>query len=1057
MLSFLLTLSLFLFWTVIGRAILVIFASRLGVLRSWLLSPALGFALLGLIVMVLNQAGFPVKEFAWPLGTALGVISTIVLFVKRPLTPFRSLWPFVVATLGSLVWTAWPALKFNFSWISIVNDDFTNYCLAAERFKDFGFYRLPTTQELLGKDYSHYYWFMHVIGLMRFGAEHMLSWLSSITKLPALEIFMPTIMAFAMTQLFSIAGLVLSSGKRRKIAVWTVYLLSFSPMFLFGSLYQLIAQVSGLSLLFCLVALLTASYKTRSRRVLLCYAVPTSIVGASLCTFYPEVSPFAIMAIGLFYAYRLIKDKTIPGAHLVLLQYSILGILFILRYNFISYIYTLANQFEGNTRKVDLALSVFPFFLIPSGLSSIFGLQAMNQDVPDPWGSIIIILGFLLLVGCIFYAFKAFIRGVPFAFLFVVELVMAIQMYRTGNDFGLYKMVMFMLPLILAAGASLILESKWRLRMPHIAAIYFILTISTALIYTEGSCGSNVGLISEVSHASELFNIRPKSASSGSHWTSTIDNVSAAKVAASLYRSSDMSFICRDYFLPIFSTHPDWPYLNYYPHYEQFSEALKIASERKTHYFVRKAIFDTYFTQVREPIKTDAYLGQSSDLSLFNKFNLSKEKPALFYLEPSTNTSNRISFIHSDRGNHYYLGDRHRISYFQQESDYYGTHSQFNGIGQFMLLRIENPSPQIYLRVSATKTLMGNGNNTWNSEAKIIGQNNVNLGAIGSGAMNVIAGPITPYVLDGISYIALDFNQPAVAMPTNRHGIKAFYNANINLDYRRLVAYGRDISALSPDEYKTLERPRGLGNFPSDMVDSKGLEYSGIYEDGWISPDSHFVLAKSEMGDQIRIKGYIPDLEGVKKEESINIQINGKDLYRVDCTPGEFDWALPIDHYLNVTTIDLHSSVHAHLAKPDLRPVTAKLSYIGLESKGLYTYAYSGQESAKPLSHNVGSDGWAAPQCEITVPVSTRAKALVLKLEYPGWPGIGEHVQIALRDGSSRIVHAVLNQGMNEVVFPYSGNLSHVTLKIESDHSFKLPAPDSRLCSFRIATITARE
>ena len=109
------------------------------------------------------------------------------------------------------------------------------------------------------------------------------------------------------------------------------------------------------------------------------------------------------------------------------------------------------------------------------------------------------------------------------------------------------------------------------------------------------------------------------------------------------------------------------------------------------------------------------------------------------------------------------------------------------------------------------------------------------------------------------------------------------------------------------------------------------------------------------------------------------------------------------------------------------------------------------------MSHNVGSDGWAAPQCEITVPVSTRAKALVLKLEYPGWPGIGEHVQIALRDESSRIVHAVLNQGMNEVVFPYSGNLSHVTLKIESDHSFKLPAPDSRLCSFRIATITARE
>ena len=304
MLSLLLSVALFLFWIGLGRALLAVFAQRLGVLRSWLLSPALGFATLGLIIMVLNQAGLAVKTFAWPLAITLGLLASLGFILKRPLFPFKALLPFLGITLFSLLWTAWPALKFNFSWISIVNDDCTNYCLAAERFKDFGFYRLPSTTELLGKDYAHYYWFMHVIGLMRFGAEHMLAWMASLTHRPALEIFMPTIMAFAMAQLFSIAGLVLFLGKYRKIALWTSLLLSFSPMFLFGSLYQLIAQVSGLSLLFCLVSLLTAQLKTRSRLALLFYAVPTAITGAGLCIFYPEVSPFAVMAVFLYYIYQ---------------------------------------------------------------------------------------------------------------------------------------------------------------------------------------------------------------------------------------------------------------------------------------------------------------------------------------------------------------------------------------------------------------------------------------------------------------------------------------------------------------------------------------------------------------------------------------------------------------------------------------------------------------------------------------------------------------------------------------------------------------------------------
>ena len=42
--------------------------------------------------------------------------------------------------------------RFNLDWLSYVNDDYVNYCLAAERFKDFGFWRVPTMEELGGRD-----------------------------------------------------------------------------------------------------------------------------------------------------------------------------------------------------------------------------------------------------------------------------------------------------------------------------------------------------------------------------------------------------------------------------------------------------------------------------------------------------------------------------------------------------------------------------------------------------------------------------------------------------------------------------------------------------------------------------------------------------------------------------------------------------------------------------------------------------------------------------------------------------------------------------------------
>ena len=136
----------------VGRAALELCRWRGGILRAWLLAPAVGLAVVLLTTTILNQAGLPVRTFAWPLTLVLGAIAAAVFRWRRPPTPERALWPFVALAVFSLFWTGWPHFRFNFDWLSYVNDDFVNYCLAAERFKDFGFWRTPTLEELGGRD-----------------------------------------------------------------------------------------------------------------------------------------------------------------------------------------------------------------------------------------------------------------------------------------------------------------------------------------------------------------------------------------------------------------------------------------------------------------------------------------------------------------------------------------------------------------------------------------------------------------------------------------------------------------------------------------------------------------------------------------------------------------------------------------------------------------------------------------------------------------------------------------------------------------------------------------
>ncbi|HUR58704.1 MAG TPA: hypothetical protein VM029_13410, partial [Opitutaceae bacterium] len=550
MLALAYSFAVFLIWTLVGRALFALAAPRFGALRSWLLAPGVGLAACLLCIMVLNQLGWPIGRFTWPMTAVLIVAATVVLVRRRPVFPTRVLLPFFGAALFSLLWTGWPALAVGFKWISYGNDDMANYCLAAERFASRGFFDVPTMAELSGRDYSSYYFFMHVADMMRFAAEHVVAWTASLARVRATEAFMPAILALALTQLFAAAGLALQAGRNRRRAHLTVWILALSPLFMLGTLYQLIAQVAGIALLLVTLALMTRRWGTTRRADLIRYSVLPGVAAAALCICYPEPTPFLALAYFCYLGIGILRRRISAAIAVGLIAYVMLAVVILLRYNVISYVSTLVMQLGSATHSANLLLSLFPYFLLPTGFSNLFGWMPIAKDFPEPVVTLSIAGGMLLSLALLWQAVRDGWRLGAAALLLLVQAGVAVQLYRGGNDFPLYKLAMWMQPTLAIALAGLALRLRSRRALLIALVVFGLTTAPSAWHYTRASEGQIAGGMTELRYGSRFGMHIPAPADPDAQITAGIENVVAAKFAAADLRGHQLALASRDYFFP---------------------------------------------------------------------------------------------------------------------------------------------------------------------------------------------------------------------------------------------------------------------------------------------------------------------------------------------------------------------------------------------------------------------------------------------------------------------------------------------------------------------------
>jgi len=299
----------------------------------------------------------------------------------------------------------------------------------------------------------------------------------------------------------------------------------------------------------------------------------------------------------------------------------------------------------------------------------------------------------------------------------------------------------------------------------------------------------------------------------------------------------------------------------------------------------------------------------------YDVFNLYEQSPNVgnnFVAQGSL--SEKLNFIHSDLGQHYYLGKAGNISYYPLENDPMFPGRKFAGFGRHFVFSVQSKDAKPRIVVELTSTLTKQFDSLL-PEAKI---QDVKLGFVGRGSGRIFSLPIQTSVRNGEKYIALDMGRAATPMVDEKKGLMLAYGRDIRLDRRLFTTFGRDISLISNASFERLKPPTTVSKFPSDL-NNKNLEFSGIYEDGWISEKSFFVLSAEENTKKLIINGGIPMIKDSNYSSRITVSIDGKSVATRDLGLGDFSVEIPVEKQIGARRVDILFSKFQQLPGEDGR------------------------------------------------------------------------------------------------------------------------------------------
>ena len=323
----------------------------------------------------------------------------------------------------------------------------------------------------------------------------------------------------------------------------------------------------------------------------------------------------------------------------------------------------------------------------------------------------------------------------------------------------------------------------------------------------------------------------------------------------------------------------------------------------------------------------------SPNPTLLNTWNSTKSYDT--ELVPWAQVHDRLALVASERASAGIFDRRSRrsgtgIMMSRLEPDPLVRGGQIEAIGRYVLFDVINPRSTIRLVIDFTATLNADGVSRI-PPISVTGSRKSEFEVAGRGAARLVSPPLTPRVVDGVPMLALDMGTDGITFPDRkRTGLLALFGSRYRLDPRRLVGYVRDISAVSEADYERLRPPSAIAAFPAGLRNA-ALQFSGFYEDGWVSERATAWLAAPQQGrTAFVVRGSVPALPDVA-DSVIHVRIDGTDVVSQPILPGDFEVRADARPDGRRHKVELVFDRAFRLPNGDDRIAAALLSYVGYD------------------------------------------------------------------------------------------------------------------------------
>lgn len=900
MMVVLVAIILLFIWFYIGWIFLAFIKNEDSLLRG-LLSPTVGMAVVIFIVTTASLLGMPIKYSSY-----IVIFFSIILlyFIKFDIWKgfISSLSINLILLLCNFLITSIGLFLYGYGWQGLINADAAINSLAAQYFISNSFFSEPSIELInQGIDYSSLAAMLYVIEGHRFGDVMLLGFSSSLFRLNPDEVYMVHALIIRCALIASAVALIY---QKIKIRIWSVLIailiLSISPLGIYTYLNQLISQLGGLALTLVAIILISRIFERSESTLNLAFLV--SITIAALNRYYPESIPYLALSIIIYGSFTIYNNRYFD--HNVL-KLSGLILAFVVLFTNVSIpmvfshlLRQMGSVGRNQNDQDSIVLNDFGYAFQPDSLSLFYGFQALREQVNDPWATIILVISIILSICLIIFSIRNFTRYSLVISLCASGLIMLLYLSIKESGFGAFKMMLHLQPIVFALFAAMVNEALIVRNILMISSI-FILVI----------------MIGRVAFYYVAISVRPSSYNfAQNHFLDKVQKlVSDSPKGAILYSPN---FLFGEFALLREKKHP----LFFEQNFPKFIAGRK--------YFSRKTFIDSLLPDGGTfPGNIEKFYSRNYN---FNKFdcesfkqeivfnslhhsNISQEIPYIipggkliplnrlnyyadFLVIDKQKVNDVLMFQPSSLGEYY--GVNKSPSIFNLESDLFIDDGSIAGVGRFMLLEIFNPSDDnIQIKIGFSRTIFSGQAAKLPSNVTIYGEKITEIDVIGSGAMNFTSIPLQPCNIDGKKYVLIDFGIEPNYFDKNELApwVYQYFNVPYVPDLRKLSGFLRDISIapkLLIDNKFDISLLRNNWNF---KLFNQLFEFSGIYEDGWMSDQIKLQLNSNINFRKMVIKFEVPNVSNYNNNK-LSIYSDGYLIQQISLKSGSA--AIDLDKHL---------------------------------------------------------------------------------------------------------------------------------------------------------------